>query len=163
MFMSSDDSKTLKLVKKSLNLSDLKYRNYWNTAGLNKEYFPSEPRQESIPTFNKQGRVIHEPKDPWWINSEDHHFCFWTYIRDKSQSDGTMEPLLQSEIASLFGCSSTKVHFMLKEAMEKLMSDDNMKILQNLFELTKEEPFEETIPFSSISNIDSLEDGQDTE
>lgn len=162
--MSSDDQKkTLTLVEKELELSNLKARNYWNTTGKNKEYFPTEPRPESIPTFNKQERVLQEPQDEWWINSRDHNFCFWSYLRDKSQPDGTMEPLLQSEIADLFGCSSTKVHFMLKEAMDKLMSDENMKILQNLLILTEDEPNEHSVEFGSMGNIEQLDEDEETE
>lgn len=162
--MSSDDQKrTLSLVEKALDLTDLRARTYWNTVGLNKEYFPTEPRPESIPTFNKHGRVLQEPQDEWWINSKEHNFCFWSYLREKSQPDGTMEPLLQSEIADLFGCSSTKVHFMLKEAMDKLMAEDNMQILQNLLNLTEEEPSEHNVEITSIGNIEQLDEDEDSE
>ena len=162
--MSSDDQQTkLSLVQRTLDLSDLKSRNYWNTSGKNTEYFPTEPRMDSIPTFNKQGRILQEPKDAWWINSKDHQFCFWTFLKSRSQSDGTMEPLLQSEIAELFGCSSTKVHFMLKEAMDNLMSEENMKILQNLMELTQSEPEDHDSAFGLMTNIahSSEEDDQE--
>lgn len=159
--MSSDDTKkSLILIPTPENLQP---RNFWNTAGLSKEFFPTEPRPDSIPILNKQGRVIQEPIDEWWINSKDHHFCFWTFIQANSQQDGTMEPLLQSEIAELFGCSSTKVHFMLKEAMDRLTSEENMQILQNLFELTAEEPSEDMVPFSAISQLDQLDDNEDEE
>lgn len=162
--MSSDDrKKSLTLLEKELDLATIKARNYWNTVGKNKEYFPSEPRPESIPTFNKHGRVLVEPKDEWWINSKNHNFCFWSYLRDNSQPDGTMEPLLQSEIADLFGCSSTKVHFMLKEAMDKLMSDENMKILQNLLILTEDEPQEHNTEILSIGSINQLTEDEDSE
>jgi hypothetical protein len=154
--MSSDDSqKTLSLIATPIELEP---RNYFNTAGKNKEYFPTEPRPESIPTFNKQGRVIHEPADEWWINSEEHHFCFWEYLRKASQPDGTMEPLLQSEIADLFGCSSTKVHFMLKEAMDRLTSDENMQILQHLLELTVDESSEDSMNLSTLTELNQSDE-----
>ncbi len=159
--MSSDDVKnTLKLINTPL---DLEPRNYWNTSGVGREFFPTEPRSNSIPTFNKQGRVIAEPTDEWWINSEKHHFCFWTFVKERSQPDGTMEPLLQSEIADLFGCSSTKVHFMLKEAMDHLTSEENVNILQNLLELTVEDPEEEISPLSSIVEMNKLEEDEEIE
>ena len=144
MSFRSDNSK-LKLVKK---VKDLQPRNYWNTVGKDKEFFPSEPRPESKPTYDKLGRVLNEPLDEWWINSEKHHFCFWTLVKKRSQVDGTMEPLLQSEMTKLFGCSSTKVHFMIKEALDNLMSEENMKILQNLAELAEDDPMEEVSQFS---------------
>lgn len=150
----SDEKPSLSLVEPQAFLKDLKPRNYWNTVGQNKEFFPTQPRPESIPTLNKQGRVIEEPEDEWWINSKEHNYCFWSFVRDHSQPDGTMEPLLQSDIAKLFGCSSTKVHFMIKEAMDRLMSDENMKILQDMFNLTEDEPGEESISFGTLSQLE---------
>jgi hypothetical protein len=162
--MSSDDQKRrLSIVERTLELSDFTPRNYWNTSGKNTEYFPTEPRMDSIPVFNKQGRVLQEPKDEWWINSKEHNYCFWSFIRSRSQPDGTMEPLLQSEIAELFGCSSTKVHFMLKEAMDKLMSDENMNILQNLMELVQAEPEDPNSAFGLMTNIAHSEEDDDRE
>lgn len=159
--MSTDDSQKLRLVPKPAELPQP--RNYWNTSGKNKEFFPTEPRPESIPTLNKQGRVIQEPSDEWWINSPAHNYCFWTYVRETSQPDGTMEPLLQSEIAKLFGCSSTKVHFMLKEAMDRLTSEENLKFLQDLMELTRDEPREEALGYSVMSEIEQTNDDEDFE
>ena len=129
--MSSDKPK-LKLVKQREPLKDP--RNYWNTVGKNKEYYPSEPRPDSIPTLNKAGKVVKDPTDPWWINSKKDHYCFWTYVKNNSNPDGTMEPLLQAEIAELFGCSSTKVHFMLKEALTNLFAQEELEGLEDLLE-----------------------------
>lgn len=68
----------------------------------------------------KSKRVQDEPQCPWWINSEEHHYCFWRYVQDKSSPEGAMPELVQSELASLFGWSNTKTHFVLKEAIEEL-------------------------------------------
>ena len=142
---------------------DVQPRNYWNTSGKNREFFPTEPLPDSIPVFNKQGRVIQEPKNEWWINSQDHHFCFWTYLRDKSQPDGTMEPLLQSEIAKLMGCSITKLHFLLKEAMSNLVSDENLKTLQDLDDLTEQDPTEDMMFSGSLNDVDDSGEEEDDE
>lgn len=58
---------------------------------------------------------------PWWVNSPEHGNCLWLYIKDKSGPDGSMSELVQSEIAALLGCSNTKTHFMLKQAMVELI------------------------------------------
>ena len=108
-------------------------RNYWNTVGSKLENFPTNPRLESIPNFTKSGKILNEPKDPWWINSKKDNYCFWSYVRKHSNKNGYMEPLLQSEIAKLFGCSSTKIHFILKEALEELKNDDNIELLEKIF------------------------------
>lgn len=157
--MSTDDKRpALTLINTP---TEVPPRNYWNTAGAGKEYFPAEPRANSVPTLNKAGRVITEPEDEWWINSKEDHYCFWEYVRKNSQPDGTMEPLLQSEIAELFGCSSTKVHFMLKEAMDRLTTDENMQILQDMFELCIEEPSDEPIHMEAAGQLE--EPDEDTE
>lgn len=140
---------------------DVEARNYWNTSGKNKEFFPTEPTPDSLPTLNKHGRVLAEPKNEWWVNSKDHHYCFWTYLRDKSQLDGTMEPLLQSEIARLMGCSVTKLHFLLKEAMSKLEAPENMKILISLNELAEPEPTEEDAGYASPDDRERYREDED--
>ncbi len=58
---------------------------------------------------------------PWHINSPKHHNCFWLYVKDMSNIDGSMPELVQSEIAHLLGWSNTKTHFMLKQAMVELV------------------------------------------
>lgn len=67
-----------------------------------------------------ESRERADPSKDCWINSAAHDFCFWQYVREKSDTDGTMKELVQSELAALFGWSNTKVHFMLKEAMQDL-------------------------------------------
>lgn len=157
--MSLEDQKTLEVLPPPP--PKLEPRNYWNTSGKGKEFFPTEPRPDSIPVMSKSGRIIQDPKDEWWINSAEHNYCFWSFLKSRSQPDGTMEPLLQSEIADLFGCSSTKIHFMLKEALDKLMAPENMKILQSLLEMTDEEPMNDSTPFGSFDDIELAKEEKD--
>lgn len=67
-----------------------------------------------------KGKIAEEPRCAWWVNSPEHNFCFWRYVKDKSDTDGMMKELVQSELAALFGWSNTKTHFMLKQAMIEL-------------------------------------------
>jgi hypothetical protein len=69
---------------------------------------------------NKVSCGQNETECIWWINSADHNFCFWRYLKDKSDSEGMMKELVQSELAALFGWSNTKTHFMLKQAIIEL-------------------------------------------
>lgn len=62
----------------------------------------------------------HVEEEAWWINSGDHRNCFWLFLLDKSDIDGVMKELVQSELAALFGYSNTKMHFMLKQAVTEL-------------------------------------------
>lgn len=71
-------------------------------------------------TMGVQGRITKEPENPWWIDSPEHGYCFWRWLQDKSTPDGKMEPMQQGEIAKLFGCSATKIHFIIKEAIQKI-------------------------------------------
>lgn len=94
-------------------------RNYWNTIGASS--FPTSPRLESIPVFNEKRELVGIPSDPWWINSKKDHFCFWTLIKNRSNSEGYFDPLMHGDIAHLLGLpSNTKVFFVLKEAMDAL-------------------------------------------
>lgn len=129
-------------------------RTYWNTSGKDKEYFPKEPRPESIPTLNEAGKVVKEPEDEWWINSKKDKYCFWSYIKRNSHPDGKMEPLLQSEIAELFGCSSTKVHFILKEALENLLGSEHLQGLEDLFEESQADAEDMTDSTSVLNSVD---------
>ena len=56
----------------------------------------------------------------WWINSSEHHYCFWSYIRDNSKSDGSMKEHLQSELSRLMGMPSSKLNIAIEEAEEEL-------------------------------------------
>lgn len=69
---------------------------------------------------NKSDNKTEETCD-WYINSPKHFNCFWIYVIDKSNIDGSMPELVQSEIAQLLGWSNTKTHFMLKQAMVELV------------------------------------------
>jgi hypothetical protein len=114
-------------------------RNYWNTVGKDKEFFPEIPRPESIPEFDSKGKVLREPSDEWWINSKEDNYCFWSYVKNHSYPDGRMDPLLQADLANLFGCSGTKIHFMLKEALKNLLNIDNLEELKDLVDNSHEE------------------------
>lgn len=108
---------SLTLIKRPAELKAAS--NFWRCCPLAKEYLPEAACPEGQPDLT-QGKIHEEPKCPWWINSAEHQYCFWRYLRDKSDSDGVMKELVQSELAALFGWSNTKTHFMLKQAMTEL-------------------------------------------
>lgn len=95
--------------------------NFWNCCPIRKDYLPEDPCNLGTPQVNKNKKILAEPPCAWWINSKKHNYCFWTYIRDQSNSLGEMPEILQSDMAKLFGWSNTKAHFMLKEALENLI------------------------------------------
>ena len=92
---------------------------FWKCCPLNKEYLPESSCSHGKPARD-QGKGTEEPACPWWLNSAEHNFCFWKFVRDKSDQDGVMKELVQSELAELFGWSNTKTHFMLKQAIAEL-------------------------------------------
>ena len=96
-------------------------RNFWKCCPLTKEYMPETACPEGKPNINPQnGKIQNEPRCSWWINDKNSNYCFWRYLKDKSDPDGVMKELVQSELAQLFGWSNTKTHFMLKQAIEEL-------------------------------------------
>lgn len=111
------DKSKLTLLKRPQDLKAA--NNFWRCCPLSKEYLPETTCPEGSPTIQK-GKVQAEPRCAWWVNSSDHNYCFWRYVKDKSDSDGMMKELVQSELAALFGWSNTKTHFMLKQAMVEL-------------------------------------------
>lgn len=137
-----DDSFEEKKKKAQALLDEVEPNNYWNTSGIGKDAFPTEPDPKSIPKRTKEGRIPTEPENPWWINSEEDMYDFWVWVDRNSTPDGKMEPLQQSEIAKLLGCSPKKVHFIIKEAIEKL-KENNLHLL--LLEHLKEDPTGEAI------------------
>lgn len=110
-----NDSK-LKLVSKpKKHIVD----NFWTACPIAAQLLPTSPCDHGKPSF-KGKKLDGEPSCPWWINSEKHMYCYWRYLRDNSASDGSMKELQLSDIAKLLGWSSTKAHFIMKEAMEEL-------------------------------------------
>lgn len=105
---------------KKPNIRGVKPRNYWNTCGKDRDSIPAEPCKDSIPQKDERGRITREPDNEWWIDSKEDNYCFWQWLARNSSPDGRMEPLQQNEIAKLFGCSPTKIHFIIKEAINKL-------------------------------------------
>lgn len=90
--------------------------NFWNSCPLRLEYLPETECDLGKPIL-KNNKVPEDPRCEWWINSKKHNYCFWKYINENSDYNGNMKELLQADLAKLFGCSSTKIHFVLKEAM----------------------------------------------
>lgn len=84
------------------------------------------------------GKLAVESKSPeegcaWYINSEVDHYCFWKWVRRVSDSEGFMEPMLQHEISELLGYSSTKIHAIFKEAVDKLKTFEEFEDLKEAF------------------------------
>lgn len=86
--------------------------------------------------LNKKPRVLtkEDLNCHWWINSEKHNYCFWTYIQDRSTEDGSMPELIQSQLAKLLGWSNTKTYFVLKQAMEELVSKLDPKLGKDIYD-----------------------------
>lgn len=58
---------------------------------------------------------------PWWINSKKHKYNFWEYIKANSLPDGSIKEHSQTEISNLFGWSSVKANFVIKDSLEKFI------------------------------------------
>lgn len=127
-------------------LKSVEPRNYWNTSGAGKDTFPEKPDPKSIPKKTKEGRIPTEPENPWWIDSEEDMYDFWVWLDRNSTPDGKMESMQQAEIAKLLGCSPTKIHFIIKEAIQKL-KDNNLHYI--LLEHMGEDPSGEAITINA--------------
>ena len=105
-------------------------RNFWNSCPRNLEALPTEECHLGKPEKNKKGKIVKEPDCEWWIDSAEHNYCFWNYVQANSAPDGRMDPMMQNDIAKMLGCSSTKIHFILKEALEKIRNGPYAYILE---------------------------------
>lgn len=151
--MDKDDIEKRKKVALK-RLTTVEPRNYWNTSGKDREFFPNKPSTNSVPLFDDNGKVVKEPKNPWWINSKEDQYDFWIWLVNNTNPDGTMEGLQQSEIARLLGCSATKVHFIIKNAIEKLKQNDLHWVLLDYMSTEPENVDSPEIDISSYDNED---------
>lgn len=104
--------------------------NFWNTCPLQLDYLPTSPCE--LGEKSCKAKSEEAAPCPWSINSKEHNYCFWRYVRDNSLPNGQMRPLLQNEISQLLGCSPTKVHFTEKEAKQKLKDSGQLETLVQL-------------------------------
>src|SRR2546430_2649094 len=95
-------SPKLELVKAPEDLKNVEPRNFWNTCPRKLDLLPTKTCHLGKPKKLKKGKVVEEPECPWWINSEKDHYCFWRYVESASMKDGSMDALLQNEIADKF-------------------------------------------------------------
>jgi len=103
---------TLKLIKKEAKKE--KGSDFRNSCPLSKEHHPFQPCPEGIPV--KEGeKIVEYPKCPWWIDSPKSNYCFWNYVRDNSNPDGSMKELAQSDLIRLLGLGNIKTQTLLKE------------------------------------------------
>ena len=134
----------LKLIKKKVLSSEK--NNFWKSCPRKLEYFPDKPCHLGIP--DKDSKSSKEPECPWWINSETHNYCFWSFVRNKSDIDGSMKELVQSDLAKLFKWSSAKTHQYLQEAIQELKeSFENHDLMSDL------EDSDENYEMASISDL----------
>lgn len=116
--MSKED---IKLVKELPKLNTEETSNFWTTCPAKYEYMPKQHCGHGKPELDESNKIKSKPSCAWWINSPKHNYCFWSFVRDRSNCDGVMDELLQADLARLFGWSNTKAHFILKEATEELI------------------------------------------
>ena len=113
-------------------LDKLQGRNFFNSCPFKFEYMPEKPCPHGKVERNAEGKVVKEAACEWYIESKRDNYCFWNFVKRKSDPDGNMRPMLQSEIAEMFGCSPTKIHFIIKEAMQKLKDNGSLDYLRQL-------------------------------
>jgi len=114
---------------------------FWNKCPLKLELIPNTPCSEGKPILDKKNRLLEEPKCPWWVNSVEDCYCFWRYIQNHSDADGGLKETSQGEIAKLFACSPTRIHFQTKDAMAALVEICKAQELHNLKDDGSEEVY----------------------
>ncbi|RME85150.1 MAG: hypothetical protein D6785_04775 [Planctomycetota bacterium] len=93
----------------------LKHRNYWKVCPLQPSKFPEDPCQQT--------------SCEWRISSKRHNFCFWKFIRDKSNQDGEFTPLNLSEISNLLNLPIEKCQELQQEIFSYLKNSNDFREL----------------------------------
>lgn len=95
-------------------------KNFWNSCPLILNHFPTKDC-----TLGKKSSENSEtsPECAWFLNSAEHNYCFWKYIRSKSDSEGVMELLSQNEIANLLKIRPSKINEEIDNATTKFFSN----------------------------------------
>lgn len=94
--------------------------NFWNSCPRKLDYLPESNCSLGKPLKSKDKRNSNPPECAWWINSVEHKYCFWSFIKDKSTPEGSMNELAHADLSRLFGWSSSKTHQIIKESLEEL-------------------------------------------
>lgn len=128
-------------------------RNFWNTCYQNG--CTPEACEKRVPQKDENGKIQNDPECPWWIDSPEHNYDFWNFVRDRSDESGNMDFLYHYQIADYFGCSATKIHFILKEALEKLRNQG--QITDEFYDLYMEEAERDYV----LHKNDAIEDDTD--
>ena len=89
--------------------------NFWNTCPRKLTSTPA-----SICEEGKKSSLSEHQSCEWWIDSFDHNFCFWTYIKDHSRPGGSMKEHAQSEVSRLLKIPENRLHIICKEAEDAL-------------------------------------------
>lgn len=63
-----------------------------------------------------RGEKLDEEKCPWYINSENHYYCFWIYIDDKNNHKERQ----LTEVANLLNTSINNVKLIEVGALHKI-------------------------------------------
>lgn len=109
-------------------LSAITKRSFWSECPRKLGYFP-----ETACPLGRLGSDSPLESDlacNWYIKSEEHNYCFWTWLRSVSNEDGVFEPLMHNELSELLNCSSTKIHFSLKQAFQNLEKIEEFQALK---------------------------------
>ena len=63
-----------------------------------------------------RGEKLDENKCPWYINSENHYYCFWIFISDENNQKGRQ----LTEVANLLNTSINNIKLIEMGALNKI-------------------------------------------
>lgn len=91
-------------------------RSFWNTCQKKLDAYPTE--------VCDLGKLACKKGScgggcEWFINDEGAFYCFWRWLRDNTEGDGSLEPPLQGKINKLLRINSTINNEAFQRALEK--------------------------------------------
>lgn len=152
----SAETPVLRAVPQETDLKKLPpKRTFWNTCPLKAESLPETPCE----TGRESCKKLEQHPCPWAIDSAEDNFCFWVWLRRRSDADGNMQPLKQDDCAKLLNWSSTRVHFTTKAAIQSVKGGKFASVLATLHkDKSDAEDGEEVMPVAMQIPEESQED-----
>jgi len=95
--------------------------NFWDSCPKKYDQFP------------RKNCLVGGSSCPWKVNSTQDNNCFWVLIRRFSKSDGSFEPLTQSQISELLAINPTKLPMLQKEILAELKISNDLKDISEIF------------------------------
>ena len=102
-------------------------KNYWNSCPQKNSAFPEKPCPlGKSSTQSKDAHISCE----WAINSSKDNYCFWKWVRSRSDIEGGMKPLATREMTKLLKLSYADIEETFAAGVKALKNNKEFQDLK---------------------------------